>query len=98
MDRVLVRGGQPIAGLVDYVAGLVVTAKPFQIFTNNSRFTPESRRTRVYELDAGRRALFENLREREQNPASPSTTRHRQKAPILSVGIGCSALPLPTYL
>lgn len=41
MDGVLVRGRQPIAGSVDYVAGLVVTGTPFQIFTNDSRATPE---------------------------------------------------------
>ncbi|ESY64003.1 HAD family hydrolase [Mesorhizobium sp. LNHC252B00] len=47
MDGVLVRGGQPIAGSVDYVAALVATAKPFQIFTNNSRFTPEDHAERL---------------------------------------------------
>jgi NagD protein len=41
VDGVLVRGRQPIAGSVDYVAGLVTTGKPFQVFTNNSAFTPE---------------------------------------------------------
>lgn len=41
MDGVLVRGRQPIAGSVDYVVGLVTTDKPFQVFTNNSAFTPE---------------------------------------------------------
>nr|WP_245273590.1 hypothetical protein [Mesorhizobium sp. WSM3224] len=47
MDGVLVRGGQAIAGSVDYVAGLVATCKPFQIFTNNSRFTPEDHAERL---------------------------------------------------
>jgi NagD protein len=42
MDGVLVRGRQPIAGSADYVTRLVATGKPFQIFTNNSGFTPES--------------------------------------------------------
>ncbi|TIM31623.1 MAG: HAD family hydrolase [Mesorhizobium sp.] len=47
MDGVLVRGGQPIEGSVDYVAALVATGKPFQIFTNNSRFTPEDHAERL---------------------------------------------------
>ncbi|MER8485442.1 hypothetical protein [Mesorhizobium sp. M1322] len=47
MDGVLIRGGQPIAGSVDYVAGLIATGKPFQIFTNNSRFTPEDHAERL---------------------------------------------------
>ncbi|TIN95534.1 MAG: HAD family hydrolase [Mesorhizobium sp.] len=47
MDGVLVRGGEPIAGSVDYVAALVGTGKPFQIFTNNSRFTPEDHAARL---------------------------------------------------
>lgn len=42
MDGVLVRGRQPIAGSADYVARLVATGKPFQIFTNNSSLTPEN--------------------------------------------------------
>jgi len=41
MDGVLVRGRQPIEGSVDYVAELVATGRPFQVFTNNSRLTPE---------------------------------------------------------
>ncbi|MER8479293.1 HAD-IIA family hydrolase [Mesorhizobium sp. M1163] len=47
MDGVLVRGGQPIAGSVDYVARLVAEGQPFQIFTNNSRFTPEDHAERL---------------------------------------------------
>ncbi|WP_287339029.1 hypothetical protein [Mesorhizobium sp.] len=47
MDGVLVRGGQPVPGSVDYVAALVATGKPFQIFTNNSRFTPEDHAERL---------------------------------------------------
>lgn len=47
MDGVLVRGGQPIAGSADYVAGLLADRKPFQILTNNSRFTPEDLATRL---------------------------------------------------
>ncbi|CCV05894.1 NMP phosphatase [Mesorhizobium metallidurans STM 2683] len=47
MDGVLVRGGQPIAGSVDYVAGLVAKGEPFQIFTNNSRFTPDDHAERL---------------------------------------------------
>jgi hypothetical protein len=47
MDGVLVRGGQPIAGSVDYVAALVATGKPFQVCTNNSRFTPEDHAERL---------------------------------------------------
>jgi NagD protein len=47
MDGVLVRGGQPVAGSVDYVAGLVAKGEPFQIFTNNSRFTPEDHAKRL---------------------------------------------------
>ncbi|MER9775504.1 HAD-IIA family hydrolase [Mesorhizobium sp. M0220] len=47
MDGVLVRGGQAIAGSVDYVARLVAEGWPFQIFTNNSRFTPEDHAKRL---------------------------------------------------
>ncbi len=47
MDGVLVRGGQPILGSVAYVARLVADGKPFQIFTNNSRFTPEDHAERL---------------------------------------------------
>lgn len=47
MDGVLVRGGQPIAGSVDYIARLVADGKPFQIVTNNSRFTPEDHADRL---------------------------------------------------
>lgn len=47
MDGVLIRGGQPIEGSIDYVAALVATGKPFQIFTNNSRFTPEDHAERL---------------------------------------------------
>lgn len=47
MDGVLVRGGQPIPGSVNYVARLVADGKPFQIFTNNSRFTPEDHAERL---------------------------------------------------
>lgn len=47
MDGVLVHGSRPIAGSVDYVAGLVADGKPFQIFTNNSRFTPQDHATRL---------------------------------------------------
>lgn len=47
MDGVLVRGGRPIEGSVDYVGGLVSRGEPFQIFTNNSRFTPEDHAARL---------------------------------------------------
>jgi NagD protein len=47
MDGVLVRGSQPIEGSVDYVARLVAEGRPFQIFTNNSRFTPEDHAERL---------------------------------------------------
>jgi NagD protein len=47
MDGVLVRGRQPIAGSVDYVAGLVAARKPFQIVTNDSCFTPEDHAERL---------------------------------------------------
>ncbi len=47
MDGVLVRGGEPIPGSVEYVAGLVERSVPFQIFTNNSRFTPEDHAGRL---------------------------------------------------
>ncbi|MES0110140.1 HAD-IIA family hydrolase [Mesorhizobium sp. M0013] len=47
MDGVLVRGGKPIEGSVDYVAALVTKGEPFQIFTNNSRFTPEDHAARL---------------------------------------------------
>jgi NagD protein len=41
MDGVLVRGRQPVAGSVEYVAELVAADRPFQVFTNNSAFTAE---------------------------------------------------------
>lgn len=47
MDGVLVLGGQPIEGSVDYVTELVATRTPFQILTNNSRFTPEDHAERL---------------------------------------------------
>ncbi|AZO05137.1 MULTISPECIES: HAD-IIA family hydrolase [unclassified Mesorhizobium] len=41
MDGVLVRGGTPIEGSADFVGALVESMRAFQIFTNNSRYTPE---------------------------------------------------------
>lgn len=50
MDGVLVRGGQAIAGSVNYIATLVDAGHPFQIFTNNSRFTPADHAERLRTL------------------------------------------------
>ncbi|MBZ0230010.1 MAG: HAD-IIA family hydrolase [Bauldia sp.] len=47
MDGVLVRGGLPIPGSVDFVNALAASERPFQIFTNNSRFTPEDHAERL---------------------------------------------------
>ena len=47
MDGVLVRGGEPIAGSVDFVKMLVNEKVPFQILTNNSRFTPQDHAERL---------------------------------------------------
>lgn len=47
MDGVLVRGGQPIAGSVEYVSSLVAKDRPFQIVTNNSRLTPQDHAARL---------------------------------------------------
>ena len=41
MDGVLVRGGTPVEGSADFVGALVESMRAFQIFTNNSRYTPE---------------------------------------------------------
>lgn len=50
MDGVLVRGGQPIPGAVDFVRRLVEEKVPFQILTNNSRFTPQDHADRLEAL------------------------------------------------
>lgn len=47
MDGVLVRGRQAIAGSVDYVTRLVAAGEPFQIFTNNSQYTPDDHAERL---------------------------------------------------
>ncbi|ARP64328.1 HAD family hydrolase [Mesorhizobium sp. WSM1497] len=47
MDGVLVRGGEPIEGSVDFVRILVEDMRAFQIFTNNSRYTPEDHAHRL---------------------------------------------------
>ncbi|ESX79409.1 HAD-IIA family hydrolase [Mesorhizobium sp. LSHC414A00] len=47
MDGVLVRGGAPIEGSVDFVRALVKGMRAFQIFTNNSRYTPEDHAHRL---------------------------------------------------
>lgn len=47
MDGVLIRGGQSIAGSINYIAGLLAKGTPFRIFTNNSRLTPEDHAERL---------------------------------------------------
>lgn len=47
MDGVLVRGGVPVEGSIDFVRVLVEDRRPFQIFTNNSRYTPEDHAHRL---------------------------------------------------
>lgn len=47
MDGVLVRGGAPVEGSVDYVRALVEDMRAFQIFTNNSRYTLEDHAYRL---------------------------------------------------
>ncbi|RVD30985.1 HAD-IIA family hydrolase [Mesorhizobium sp. M4B.F.Ca.ET.017.02.2.1] len=47
MDGVLVRGGAPVEGSVDFVRALVEDMRSFQIFTNNSRYTPEDHAHRL---------------------------------------------------
>jgi NagD protein len=47
MDGVLVRGGAPIEGSIGFVKWLVENQISFQIFTNNSRFTPANLATRM---------------------------------------------------
>ena len=47
MDGVLVRGGMPIEGSVDFVRVLVEDRRAFQIFTNNSKYTPEDHAYRL---------------------------------------------------
>ncbi|TIW88476.1 MAG: HAD-IIA family hydrolase, partial [Mesorhizobium sp.] len=47
MDGVLVRGGIPIEGSADFVGALVESMRAFQIFTNNSRYTPEDHAHRL---------------------------------------------------
>ncbi|MER8578473.1 HAD-IIA family hydrolase [Mesorhizobium sp. M1423] len=47
MDGVLVRGGVPIEGSVDFVGALVEDKRTFQVFTNNSKYTPEDHAFRL---------------------------------------------------
>jgi NagD protein len=47
MDGVLVRGGAPVEGSADFVRALVENMRAFQIFTNNSRYTPEDHAHRL---------------------------------------------------
>jgi len=50
MDGVLVRGEQPIAGSVEYLAMLRDKSVPFMILTNNSRFAPNVHSDRLVAL------------------------------------------------
>lgn len=50
MDGVLVRGAQPIPGAIDFVRRLVEEKIPFQILTNNSRFSPQDHADRLQAL------------------------------------------------
>ncbi|MDX8457893.1 HAD-IIA family hydrolase [Mesorhizobium humile] len=47
MDGVLVLGGVPVEGSVGFVRALVENMRAFQIFTNNSRYTPEDHAHRL---------------------------------------------------
>ena len=47
MDGVLVRGSMAIDGSIGFVEHLVAAAIPFQIFTNNSRFTADDHAARL---------------------------------------------------
>lgn len=47
MDGVLVRGGAPVDGSVGFVRALVEDRRAFQIFTNNSKYTPEDHAHRL---------------------------------------------------
>ncbi|MGX5850603.1 HAD-IIA family hydrolase [Mesorhizobium sp. PL10] len=47
MDGVLVRGGTPVEGSANFVGALVENMRAFQIFTNNSRYTPEDHAHRL---------------------------------------------------
>ncbi|ESZ05788.1 hypothetical protein [Mesorhizobium sp. L48C026A00] len=47
MDGVLVCGGAPIEGSIGFVRTLVEEMRAFQIFTNNSRYTPEDHAHRL---------------------------------------------------
>lgn len=50
MDGVLVRGGLPIEGSIDFVRALVDDSRAFQVFTNNSKYTPEDHAHRLREM------------------------------------------------
>ncbi|ESZ07995.1 hypothetical protein X735_30505 [Mesorhizobium sp. L2C085B000] len=50
MDGVLVRGGMPIDGSIDFVRAFVEATRPFQVFTNNSKYTPEDHAHRLREM------------------------------------------------
>ena len=47
MDGVLVKGETPIEGAIDFINRLSESGKPFLLFTNNSKFSPESHSTRL---------------------------------------------------
>lgn len=51
MDGVLVKGETPIEGAIDFIDRLRESGKPFLLFTNNSKFSPESHSTRLSGMD-----------------------------------------------
>ena len=51
MDGVLVKGETPIEGAIDFISRLRESGKPFLLFTNNSKFSPESHSTRLSGMD-----------------------------------------------
>ncbi|MER9349971.1 hypothetical protein [Mesorhizobium sp. M0227] len=68
VDGVLVRAGSPIEGSVDFIRALVEDSRAFQIFTNNSKYTPEDHAHRL-------RGMGFPLEPRTFTPARPSRAR-----------------------
>jgi len=51
MDGVLVKGETPIDGATEFIDRLRDSGKPFLLFTNNSKYSPESHSTRLSGLN-----------------------------------------------
>jgi len=51
MDGVLIKGETPIKGAADFIDRLRLSGKPFLLFTNNSKYSPESHSTRLSGLN-----------------------------------------------